>query len=259
MRRLLTALTCTALLAACGGGGGAEVSAPSPTPSRDGKVTLKDARTALERSPAAAWATVPTAYGPKPAMPAGFSAETGQYAYDYARYWLAGVHGAYQGSDPTTFLQQIDDVDDRIGLRDDLTGGRAFLYVDAFVRSARVVEPPRVKGAFTVDVGEADGEKTLRLTWKGTAVYLVQNIDGSGSLLPASRQITWSWFDGGDYPGVSTYASFGNVDICVISGTGLIKPTPGDIAIGPEYFSPERVTKQTEQEQAEQQAKIDAC
>ena len=263
MRRLLTALACTALLAtsACADAEPTRsAAAPTPSPSKDGKIRLADARAALERSPAAQWERGPNAFGPKPTMPAGFSAETGDYAYEYATTWLRfaqSFDSTWEGRTDT--WADIVDPDDQIGVRDDLTSGRAFLYVNAFVRSTRVVEEPRIRGAFTAEVGEAKGEKTLRLTWKGTAVYLLENNDGSGSLLPVSRQVTWSWFDGGSYPGVSTYASFGNVDICVISGIGLIKPTPGDIAVDPKYFTPEAVTRQTEQEEAEQKARIAAC
>ena len=263
VRRVLTALVCTLVLAACGGSPQpvAEPSAPpAPSPSDDGRVTLEDARAALESSPAAQWATGNDGLGPKPKMPAGFSAQTGDYAYEYATTWLGfaqSFDSTWEGRTDT--WADIVDPDDEIGVREDLTSGRAFLYVNAFVRSTRVVEEPRIRGAFTTEVGEVKGEKTLRLTWKGTAVYLLENVDGSASLLPVSRQVTWSWFDGGSYPGVSTYASFGNVDICVISGIGLIKPTAGDIVIEDKYFAPDPVTKQTEQEQAEQQARIDAC
>lgn len=261
-RRLLTAAACAALLTACGGDGVEPVAArtAAPSPSDDGKITKADALAALAASPAADWPRGFEAFGPDPTMPAGFSPETAQYALEFAKGWLNGLHNSDDvWAGRTNFWADLNDPGDQIGVREELTSGRAFHWVNAFVRSTRVVQEPSVMGAFTTSVGKADGEKTLRLTWKGTAVYVLDTIDGSGSLLPVTREITWSWFDGGSYPGVSTAASFGNVELCVVSGTGLIEPKSGDVDVDPKFFAPQPAVGTTEEQEAAQQAKIDAC
>lgn len=264
MRSPLISLFVGTVLLATGCGaeppGAASAAASTPSPSAQDKVTGDDALAALAASTAARWGTGREALGPRPATPAGFSDETAQQAYEYAVEWVGfGMDFELLHGGSTTFWEDVVDADRSMGLHEDLSGGKAALWVNAFVRSVRLLEPPRVKGAFTERTVRQDGQPKLRLTWRGTVIYPVESIDGYGSLQPVFREVTWSWSEDGRM-GVSTYAHFGNVDLCVIAGTGLVKPARGDIDLPAEYLEPESYKAgSTEQEQADQKARIAAC
>lgn len=259
---LWSAAGVTALLLVGCSGPATPTTAPSPSPpaASASPPTGADAAAVIDASPAGSWPTDRSGLGDRPQTPAGVALATVDAAYIYARDWLAAamLDPAVWNGDPSSWLQAGGPMVERERAVVS-PGGKAYGYLNTFAEGWRVLEPPRVSGAFTVGTEEQDGEVLLTLTWRGSALYALENADRRGSLVPIYRDITWTWRDRNSIARLIGHASFDNNDTCVRVAAGRFAPAPGALTLPDEYLSPATFVRASDAEAAKQAAAEAAC
>lgn len=192
-------------------------------------------------------------------MPAGYRQQTMDEAYGFAVTWLdlalndSDVHAGefdewVDAADPTgsgDFQQDLSE--------------RAAAYVSVFESPAKVLAPPRITGAFSVETAVFEGIPRMHLSWRGAAVFAVAAKDGSGSLVASRRLVTWTYLQDGSRHGTSAAADFDNVDPCTFDRTGRLDPRPNDVVFQDRYLTPEKDVTPDPAEVAALEAERAAC
>jgi len=263
VRRVAWALvSLTVLLAGCADAT-SRTGAPSPSasPTAAAPPTGADALAVIEASAAGQWAKDGDGLGDPPTMPPAADAHAVDTAYSYARTWLskAMLEPAAWHGDGSSWLRVVDRPDAKQLTADVAPGGEAYLWLNAFAPGWRVVGDPRVSGSFVTGTESRKGETVVAVTWRGTAVYAVEDPQGRGTVVPVFREVTWFWWDGSARPGYDSWGKVGNDDLCARAATGRLAPVPGDLDLPETYLFPATLVRQTDSEVAEQEAEEAAC